>query len=236
MKYKRVVLKLSGESLAGENDFGINTPVVENIAQQVKKIHDAKLEVAIVVGGGNIWRGLSGSAKGMDRAQADYMGMLATVMNALALQDALEKMHVFTRVQTAIEMREVAEPYIRRRAVRHLEKGRVVIFGGGTGNPYFSTDTTAALRAAEVEADVILMAKKGTDGIYDCDPNKNSNAKKFDTLTYLEILNRELHVMDATATSLCMDNNIPLVVFNIDDHENIYRAAIGENIGTTVTR
>ena len=236
MKYKRVVLKLSGESLAGENDFGINTPVVENIAQQVKKIHDAKLEVAIVVGGGNIWRGLSGSAKGMDRAQADYMGMLATVMNALALQDALEKMHVFTRVQTAIEMREVAEPYIRRRAVRHLEKGRVVIFGGGTGNPYFSTDTTAALRAAEVEADVILMAKKGTDGIYDCDPNKNPDAKKFDTLTYLEILNRELHVMDATATSLCMDNNIPLVVFNIDDHENIYRAAIGENIGTTVTR
>ncbi len=236
MKYKRVVLKLSGESLAGEKDFGINTPVVESIAKQVKKIHDAGLEVAIVVGGGNIWRGLSGSAKGMDRAQADYMGMLATIMNALALQDALEKMHVFTRVQTAIEMREVAEPYIRRRAVRHLEKGRVVIFGGGTGNPYFSTDTTAALRAAEVEADVILMAKKGTDGIYDSDPNKNPNAKKFDTLTYLEILNRELHVMDATATSLCMDNNIPLVVFNIDNHENILAAALGEPIGTTVTR
>ena len=234
LKYKRVVLKLSGESLAGENDFGINTPVVESIARQVKAIHDAKLEVAIVVGGGNIWRGLSGSAKGMDRAQADYMGMLATIMNALALQDALEKMHVFTRVQTAIEMREVAEPYIRRRAVRHLEKGRVVIFGGGTGNPYFSTDTTAALRAAEVEADVILMAKKGTDGIYDSDPNKNPDAKKFDTLTYMEILNRELHVMDATATSLCMDNHIPLVVFNIDDYENIYRAAIGETIGTTV--
>ncbi len=236
LKYKRVVLKLSGESLAGENDFGINTPVVESIAKQVKAIHDAKLEVAIVVGGGNIWRGLSGSAKGMDRAQADYMGMLATIMNALALQDALEKMHVFTRVQTAIEMREVAEPYIRRRAVRHLEKGRVVIFGGGTGNPYFSTDTTAALRAAEVEADVILMAKKGTDGIYDSDPNKNPDAKKFDTLTYMEILNRELHVMDATATSLCMDNNIPLVVFNIDNHENILKAALGEQIGTTVTR
>ncbi len=236
MKYKRVVLKLSGESLAGDKDFGINTPIVESIAAQVKKVHDAGLEVAIVVGGGNIWRGLSGSAKGMDRAQADYMGMLATIMNALALQDALEKMHVFTRVQTAIEMREVAEPYIRRRAVRHLEKGRVVIFGGGTGNPYFSTDTTAALRAAEVEADVILMAKKGTDGIYDCDPNKNPDAKKFDTLTYLEILNRELHVMDSTATSLCMDNNIPLVVFNIDNHENILAAALGEPIGTTVTR
>ena len=235
LKYKRVVLKLSGESLAGETDFGINTPVVESIAEQIKKIHDAKLEVAIVVGGGNIWRGQRGSA-GMDRAQADYMGMLATIMNSLALQDALEKMKVFTRVQTAIEMREVAEPYIRRRAVRHLEKGRVVIFGGGTGNPYFSTDTTAALRAAEVEADVILMAKKGTDGIYDCDPNKNPNAKKFDTLTYMEILNRELHVMDATATSLCMDNNIPLVVFNIDNHENILKAALGEPIGTTVTK
>ena len=236
MKYKRVVLKLSGESLAGDESFGINPPVVEDIARQIKKIHDAKLEVAIVVGGGNIWRGVTGSQMGMERASADYMGMLATVMNALALQDALEKMHVFTRVQTAIEMREVAELYIRRRAVRHLEKGRVVIFGAGTGNPYFSTDTTAALRAAEIEADVILMAKKGTDGIYDCDPNKNPDAKKFDTLTYLEILNRELQVMDATATSLCMDNNIPLVVFNIDDHENIYRAAIGEDIGTTVTR
>ena len=236
MKYKRVVLKLSGEALAGEKSFGINPPIVENIAQQIKKIHDAGLEIAIVVGGGNIWRGLSGSAKGMDRAQADYMGMLATIMNALALQDALEKMHVFTRVQTAIEMREVAEPYIRRRAVRHLEKKRVVIFGGGTGNPYFSTDTTAALRAAEIEADVILMAKKGTDGIYDSDPNKNPDAKKFETLTYMEILNRELHVMDATATSLCMDNNIPLVVFNIDHCENIVSAALGEKIGTKVVK
>lgn len=236
MKYRRVVLKLSGEALAGDNSFGINPPVVESIARQIKKIHDEGLEVAIVVGGGNIWRGLSGSAKGMDRAQADYMGMLATIMNALALQDALEKMNVFTRVQTAIEMREVAEPYIRRRAVRHLQKKRVVIFGGGTGNPYFSTDTTAALRAAEVEADVILMAKRGTDGIYDSDPNKNPDAKKFDTLTYLEILNRELHVMDSTATSLCMDNNIPLVVFNMDDHENIFRAALGEKIGTTVVK
>lgn len=236
MKYKRVVLKLSGEALAGDESFGINPPVVEDIARQIKKVHDAGLEVAIVVGGGNIWRGVIGSQMGMERASADYMGMLATVMNALALQDALEKMKVFTRVQTAIEMREVAELYIRRRAVRHLEKGRVVIFGAGTGNPYFSTDTTAALRAAEIEADVILMAKKGTDGIYDCDPNKNPNAKKFDTLTYLEILNRELHVMDATATSLCMDNNIPLVVFNIDNHTNIVSAALGEKIGTTVTR
>ena len=236
MKYKRVVLKLSGEALAGEADFGINPPVVEDIARQIKKVHDAGLEVAVVVGGGNIWRGVIGSQMGMERASADYMGMLATVMNALALQDALEKMNVFTRVQTAIEMREVAELYIRRRAVRHLEKKRVVIFGAGTGNPYFSTDTTAALRAAEIEADVILMAKKGTDGIYDSDPNKNPNAKKFDTLTYMEILNRELHVMDSTATSLCMDNDIPLVVFNIDNHENIYRAAIGEPIGTTVTR
>ncbi|MBQ7477123.1 MAG: UMP kinase [Selenomonadaceae bacterium] len=234
MKYKRVVLKLSGESLAGEDSFGINPPVVESIAKQIKKIHEAGLEVAVVVGGGNIWRGLTGSQMGMDRASADYMGMLATIMNALALQDALEKIHVFTRVQTAIEMREVAEPYIRRRAVRHLEKMRVVIFGGGTGNPYFSTDTTAALRAAEIEADVILMAKKGTDGIYDSDPNKNPNAKKFDKLSYIEILNRELHVMDSTATSLCMDNKIPFVVFNIDDHENIVRAALGENIGTTV--
>ena len=234
MKYKRIVLKLSGEALAGEESFGINPPVVEDIAKQIKKVHEAGLEVAVVVGGGNIWRGLTGSEMGMDRASADYMGMLATIMNALALQDALEKIHVFTRVQTAIEMREVAEPYIRRRAVRHLEKMRVVIFGGGTGNPYFSTDTTAALRAAEVEADVILMAKKGTDGIYDSDPNKNPNAKKFDTLSYIEILNRELHVMDATATSLCMDNQIPVVVFNIDNHENIVKAALGEPIGTTV--
>lgn len=234
MKYKRVVLKLSGEALAGEKNFGINPPVVESIAKQIKKVHEADLEIAIVVGGGNLWRGLAGAAKGMDRTSADYMGMLATVMNALALQDALEQLKVFTRVQTAIEMREVAEPYIRRRAVRHLEKGRVVIFGAGTGNPYFSTDTTAALRAAEVEADVILMAKKGTDGVYDADPNRFPDAKKFDKISYIDILNLGLHVMDSTATSLCMDNHIPLVVFNIDNHENIYRAAIGENIGTTV--
>jgi uridylate kinase len=234
VKYKRVVLKLSGESLAGEQGFGINPEVVEDIAKQVKEIRNRGVDVAIVVGGGNIWRGLSGSAKGMDRASADYMGMLATIMNALALQDALEKMDVYTRVQTAIEMREIAEPYIRRRAIRHMDKGRVVIFGGGTGNPYFSTDTTAALRAAEIEADVILMAKKGTDGIYDSDPNKNPDAKKFDKLTYIDILNKGLAVMDSTATSLCMDNKIPLVVFNIDDHTNIVRAAMGEEIGTAV--
>lgn len=233
-KYKRIVLKLSGESLAGDQGFGINPAVVDDIAAQVKKVREHGIDVAIVVGGGNIWRGLAGSAKGMDRATADYMGMMATVMNALALQDALEKIDVDTRVQTAIEMRQVAELYIRHKAIRHMQRGRVVIFGAGTGNPYFSTDTTAALRAAEIEADVILMAKKGTDGIYDRDPNKFADAKKFDTLTYIEILNRELHVMDSTATSLCMDNKIPLVVFNIDDHTNIVRAALGENIGTTV--
>ena len=233
-KYKRVILKLSGESLAGDQGFGINPAVVEDIAKQIKAVRDRAVDVAVVVGGGNIWRGLAGSAKGMDRATADYMGMMATVMNALALQDALEKLDVDTRVQTAIEMRQVAEPYIRRKAIRHMEKGRVVIFGAGTGNPYFSTDTTAALRAAEIEADVILMAKKGTDGIYDCDPNKNANAKKFDTLTYIDILNKGLQVMDSTATSLCMDNKIPLVVFNIDQHENIVKAALGEQIGTTV--
>ena len=233
-KYKRVVLKLSGESLAGDQKFGINPEVVEKIAIQIKRVHEAGVEVAIVVGGGNIWRGLAGSAKGMERASADYMGMLATVMNAVALQDGLEKCGVNTRVQSAIEMRQVAEPYIRRKAIRHMEKDRVVIFGAGTGNPYFSTDTTAALRAAEIEADVILMAKKGTEGIYDSDPNKNPDSKKFDEISYSEILARRLAVMDTTATSLCMDNSIPLVVFNVDDYENIYRAAIGENIGTTV--
>lgn len=233
-KYKRVVLKLSGESLAGNQGFGINPEVVESIALQIKEIRKHGIDVAAVVGGGNIWRGLAGSAKGMDRATADYMGMLATVMNSLALQDALEKLDVTTRVQSAIEMRQVAEPYIRRKAIRHLEKGRVVIFAAGTGNPYFSTDTTAALRAAEIEADVILMAKKNTDGVYDCDPNHNPNAKKFESLEYIEVLQRGLAVMDSTATSLCMDNKIPIVVFNIDQHENILKVSLGENIGTTV--
>ena len=233
-KYKRVVLKLSGESLAGEQGFGINPSVVEDIAKQIQAVRAEGIDCAIVVGGGNIWRGLAGSAKGMDRATADYMGMLATVMNCLALQDALEKLGVDSRVQSAIDMRQVAEPYIRRKAIRHMEKGRVVIFAAGTGNPYFSTDTTAALRAAEIEADVILMGKKNTDGVYDSDPNKKPNAKKFDKLAYIEVLQRGLQVMDSTATSLCMDNNIPIVVFNIDEHENLVRAARGEDIGTTV--
>lgn len=233
-KYKRVILKLSGESLAGDQGFGINPSVVEDIALQIREIRKAGIDCAVVVGGGNIWRGLAGSAKGMDRATADYMGMLATVMNALALQDALEKADVDSRVQSAIDMRQVAEPYIRRKAIRHMEKGRVVIFAAGTGNPYFSTDTTAALRAAEIEAEVILMGKKNTDGVYDSDPNKNPDAKKFDELEYIEVLQRGLQVMDSTATSLCMDNKIPIVVFNIDNHENIVKAAMGENIGTTV--
>ena len=233
-KYKRVVLKLSGESLAGDQGFGINPSVVEDIAAQIQAVREEGIDCAVVVGGGNIWRGLAGSAKGMDRATADYMGMLATVMNCLALQDALEKRGVDSRVQSAIDMRQVAEPYIRRKAIRHMEKGRVVIFAAGTGNPYFSTDTTAALRAAEIEADVILMGKKNTDGVYDSDPTKNPNAKKFDRLAYIEVLQRGLQVMDSTATSLCMDNNIPIVVFNIDEHENLVRAARGEDIGTTV--
>ncbi len=233
-KYERVLLKLSGEALAGKQGFGINPEVVDSIAAQIKSVYEEGIEIALVVGGGNIWRGLAGSNKGMDRTTADYMGMLATVMNSLALQDALEQMGVDTRVQTAIEMRQVAEPYIRRKAIRHLEKGRVVIFAAGTGNPYFSTDTTAALRAAEIEADVILMAKKNTDGIYDSDPNHNPAAKKFDRLEYLEVIQRGLAVMDTTATSLCMDNKIPLRVFNIDEPGNIVRVALGAEIGTIV--
>lgn len=230
-KYKRIILKCSGEALAGETEYGIDQETLTSIAKQIAEVSSLGVEVAIVVGGGNIWRGISGSSKGMDRATADYMGMLATVMNSLALQDALEKEGVSTRVQTAIEMKAFAELYIRRRAIRHLEKGRVVIFAAGTGNPYFSTDTAAALRAAEIEADVILMAKK-VDGVYDCDPNKNPNAKRYDKLNYLEVINKELAVMDSTAVSLCKDNAIPLVVFNIDRPGNIYRAVMGEDIGT----
>ncbi|MBR0326052.1 MAG: UMP kinase [Selenomonadales bacterium] len=233
-KYKRVVLKLSGEALAGEKGFGIDPHVVDALAAQIQKVTESGLEVAIVNGGGNIWRGLSGSSKGMDRATADYMGMLATVINSLALQDALENRGVATRVQTAIEMRQVAEPYIRRKAIRHMEKERVVIFAAGTGNPYFSTDTTAALRAAEIEADAILMAKKGVDGVYDSDPRTNPDAKKFDRLNYLDVIQKKLAVMDSTAISLCMDNNIPIIVFNIDGEDNIYRVALGEEIGTVV--
>ena len=215
-RYKRVILKVSGEALAGDQDFGINAKTLHLIATQIKEIHAMGVEIALVVGGGNIWRGVSGSAKGMDRATADYMGMLATIMNGLALQDALEAISVDTRVQTAIEMRQIAELYIRRRAIRHLEKGRVVIFAGGTGNPYFSTDTTAALRAAEIEAEVILMAKK-VDGVYDDDPVKNPSAKRYTNLDYIDVLNKGLGVMDSTAASLCMDNKIPLIVFNINE-------------------
>ena len=233
-KYKRVVLKLSGEALAGDQGFGIDPIVVESIARQIKDVQATGLEVAVIVGGGNIWRGLAGSAKGMDRASADYMGMLATVMNSLAIQDALENCGVDTRVQSAIEMRQIAEPYIRRRAIRHLEKGRVVIFAAGTGNPYFSTDTTAALRAAEIEADAILMAKKFADGVYDSDPRYNPEAKKFKTLDHMEVIKLGLGVMDATATTLCMDNNIPIIVFSIDVPGNILMAATGQDIGTIV--
>ncbi|OIJ13134.1 UMP kinase [Anaerobacillus alkalidiazotrophicus] len=233
-KYKRIVLKLSGEALAGEQGYGIDPTVIQSIAQQIKEIVSLDVEVAIIVGGGNIWRGMAGSAKGMDRATADYMGMLATVMNSLALQDSLENIDVPTRVQTSIEMRQVAEPYIRRKAIRHLEKNRVVIFAGGTGNPYFSTDTTAALRAAEIEAEVILMAKNKVDGVYSADPSIDANAKKYDTLTYLDVLKEGLAVMDSTASSLCMDNDIPLIVFSIMEEGNIKRAVLGENIGTIV--
>lgn len=231
-KYRRIVLKLSGEAMAGERGIGIDIDTVKAIASQVKKIHDMGVETSIVIGGGNFWRGRDGNT--MDRATSDYMGMLGTVMNGLAFQDCLEQMGVETRVQTAIEMKEVAEPYIRRRAVRHLEKGRVVIFSAGIGNPYFSTDTTAALRAAEINADVILLAKKGVDGIYDSDPKDNPDAKKFESLTYHEILSRELKIMDATATSLCMDNNIPLIVFGIDEEDSMLEVVCGKDIGTNV--
>ncbi|MGI6533264.1 MAG: UMP kinase [Peptococcia bacterium] len=234
-KYKRVIIKLSGEALAGQQGFGLEHQILDSIARQVKEVVEAGVETAIVVGGGNIWRGVSGSAGGMDRATADYMGMLATVINALALQDALEKRGVYTRVQSAIEMRQIAEPYIRRRAIRHLEKGRVVIFAAGTGNPYFSTDTTAALRAAEIEAEVILMAKK-VDGVYDSDPKKNPEAQKFTSLQYIDVLNRGLGVMDSTATTLCMDNNIPLIVFSILEEGNIRKAIMGEKIGSYIGR
>ncbi|RBP41154.1 UMP kinase [Garciella nitratireducens] len=230
-KYKRIILKLSGEALAGDKGFGIDTNTIASISQSIKEIQNLGVEVAIVVGGGNIWRGRSG--KGMDRTTADHMGMLATVINALALQDALEYYDIQVRVQTAIEMRQIAEPYIRRKAIRHLEKGRIVIFAAGTGNPFFSTDTTAALRAAEIEAEVILLAKK-VDGVYDSDPVINPNAKKFEFLSYIDVLNKGLKVMDSTATSLCMDNEIPIIIFGLSDPNNIKRVVLGENIGTYV--
>ena len=231
--YRRVLMKLSGEALMGSQSFGIDPAVAGQIAREVAEIRDLGVELAIVIGGGNIFRGVKASAVGMDRAQADYMGMLATVINALALQDALEQESVHTRVVTAIEMRAVAEPFIRRRAVRHLEKGRVVVFAAGTGNPYFTTDTAAALRAMEIKAEVILKATK-VDGIYSADPVTDPSAVKFDTLSYLDVLDRRLKVMDATAVSLCMDNKLPIVVFNLRVPGNMKRAILGEPIGTTV--
>ncbi|MTI94456.1 MAG: UMP kinase [Firmicutes bacterium] len=232
--YKRVVLKLSGEALSGAKGFGIDGNVIRETSKQIKQLTDMGVEVACVVGGGNIWRGATARHEGMDRATADYMGMLATVINGLALQDALENCGVITRTQTAIEMRQVAEPYIRRRAIRHLERGRVVIFAAGTGNPYFSTDTTAALRAAEIEADAILMAKGNVDGVYDKDPLKEPDAKFFPELTYIEVLKLGLGVMDATAASLCMDNKIPIIVFSMAEDGNIVKAVCGDKIGTII--
>jgi uridylate kinase len=234
-KYSRVVLKLSGEALAGERGLGIDVATIQRIASEIAEVHKLGVEMAIVVGGGNIWRGIEAVGSGIERSTADYMGMLATVLNALALQDSLEKLGVPTRVQTAIEMRQVAEPYIRRRAIRHLEKKRIVIFAAGTGNPYFSTDTAAALRAAEMDAEVILKATK-VDGVYDSDPVKNPAALRLDNITYLDVLNRGLKVMDATATSLCMDNGIPIIVFNMLVPGNIRRTVMGEDTGTTVRR
>ena len=235
-KYKRVVIKLSGEALAGEAGFGLSPAIIKTVAKQVKEVVDLGVEVAVVVGGGNIWRGKVGSEMGMERASADYMGMLATVMNSLAMQDALEKQGIETRVQSSIVMTQVAEPYIRRKAVRHLEKKRVVIFAAGTGNPYFSTDTTAALRAAEINADAIIMKKNNVDGVYSADPKIDPTAVKYDTLTYLDVIQQGLQVMDSTASTLCMDNDIPLVVFSITEEGNIKRAVMGEKIGTVVRR
>ncbi len=235
IKYKRVLMKLSGEALAGDKGQGIDLETVSAIAEELKDVHDLGTQIAIVVGGGNLWRGEPASKIGMERSRADYTGMLGTTMNALVLQDSLERAGVQTRVQTAITMQQIAEPYIRGRAIRHLEKGRIVIFAAGTGSPYFSTDTTAALRANEINADAILMGKNGVDGIYDSDPNKNANAVKFTELTHLDILQKGLKVMDSTASSLSMDNNMPLVVFNLNTPGNLKRVVLGEAIGTTVT-
>ena len=232
-KYKRVLLKLSGEFLAGDQGYGIDPKIVDDLAEQIGEVVNDGVQVAIVVGGGNIFRGLAGSAEGMDRAQADYIGMLATVMNSLALQDSFERHGIISRVQSAINMQEVSEPYIRRRALRHLEKGRVVILAAGTGNPYFTTDTTAALRACELDVDCLLKATK-VDGVYDCDPVKNPEAQRFERISYMEVLAKELHVMDSTATSLCMDNNMPMIVFDLGVKGNIKRACKGESVGTTV--
>lgn len=232
-KFKRILLKLSGEALMGNQNYGLDVKVIDSISKEIKNIHNLGVEVAIVIGGGNIFRGIAASANGMDRATADYMGMLATVINALALQDALEKKGVFTRVMSAIEMKELAEPYIRRRAVRHLEKGRTIIFAAGTGNPYFTTDTAASLRAMEIHADVILKGTK-VDGIYDRDPVKDKRAKKYDKLTYIDVLKKGLKVMDATAISLCMDNKLPIIVFNLKIRGNIEKIVKGAKVGTIV--
>ena len=234
-RYARVLLKLSGEALMGSQPYGIDPKVASAIAEEIKRVLAMGVQVAVVVGGGNIWRGISAAAGGMDRATADYAGMLATVLNALALQDALERIGIHTRVQTAIEMHAVAEPYIRRRAIRHMEKGRVIILAAGTGNPYFTTDTAAALRAVEIGAQVLLMAKNGVDGVYSADPRRDPTAERFTHITYLEALQRNLRVMDASALSLCMDNAMPIVVFDFQAAGNIERAVRGEPIGTTIS-
>ncbi len=234
-KYKRILIKLSGEALAGDKGVGIDLATVQAIAKEIAEVHGSGVEIALVIGGGNLWRGEPAAAAGMDRVQADYTGMLGTVMNALVMADSLQQYGVDTRVQTAIPMQNVAEPYIRGRALRHLEKGRIVIFGAGIGSPYFSTDTTAALRAAEIEAEAILMAKNGVDGVYNADPKKDANAVKFDELTHVEVIKRGLKIMDATASTLSMDNDIDLVVFNMNEPGNIKRVVFGEAIGTTVS-
>ncbi len=234
LKYRRILLKLSGESLSGPQGFGIDPVQAEEVAKRVREVHDLGVDVAIVIGAGNLWRGRIGLQRGMDRATADYMGMLATVMNALALMDAMERMGLVTRVQSAVEMHAVAEPYIRRRAIRHLEKGRVVILGGGTGNPYFSTDTAAALRAMEIGADVLIKATK-VDGVYDADPMTTPGAVRFERLTYMETINRRLQVMDSTAISLCMDNNLPILVLNLWNQDDLRQALYGHEVGTLVT-
>jgi uridylate kinase len=235
LKYRRILLKLSGEAFSGGAKFGIDPSVLTKIAKRIKRVADMGVGVAVVVGGGNIWRGVEAARSGMDRATADYAGMLATIINSLALQDALERENVITRTQSAINVQQVAEPYIRRRAIRHLEKGRVVIFAGGTGNPYMTTDTAAALRAIEIEAEVLLMTKNNVDGVYSADPRKDKSAKKFDSLTYLEALNMRLEVMDATALSFCLENKLPIIVFDLMEDRSIERAVMGETIGTIVS-
>ena len=234
-KYQRILIKLSGEALAGDKGVGIDIPTVQSIAKEIAEVHNSGVQIALVIGGGNLWRGEPAAEAGMDRVQADYTGMLGTVMNALVMADSLQQYGVDTRVQTAIPMQTVAEPYVRGRALRHLEKNRIVVFGAGIGSPYFSTDTTAALRAAEIEAEAILMAKNGVDGVYNADPKKDANAVKFDELTHVEVIKRGLKIMDATASTISMDNDIDLVVFNMNETGNIKRVVLGEPIGTTVS-